>query len=287
MTRHELSLTDCENAGTEPDATLLDWMSNGFGMPGAWSIAQRTLQGGTSEGVHVVDLCNGPLTVSVLATRGMGIWKADLHGIPVGWNSPVERPVHPRHVNLLARNGLGWLDGFNELLCRCGLSSVGPPGIDEGARSPIESQLTLHGRIANIPAHSVAVGIDSAAQTLWVRGTCDETCLFGPKLRLTSLLTMTAGQSSFTIRDEIRNLGTSETELELLYHINIGPPFLEEGSRFELPHDALCPRDARAAEDLDTFAAFLGPTPGYDEQVHLFKPRGDVESLSLALLKNA
>jgi hypothetical protein len=266
---------------------LFDWKSSRASMPGEWSISRRELRGGASEGLSVVELSNGVLTVCVLPERGMGVWKADLRGIPVGWNSPVRQPVHPRQVNLAARNGLGWVEGFNELLCRCGLSSLGPPGIDEGAASPVESQLTLHGRIANTPAHTVEAGIDPERGELWVRGTCDEACLFGPQLRLTSTLKLPVGGRTLHIRDEVQNLGAGETEFELLYHINVGPPFLEAGSRFACAFEAMAPRDARAAKDIETYQRFLGPTAGYDEQVYFFQPRGDGQRRATALLHNA
>ncbi len=208
-----------------------------------WSVHWRRLRGGLSEGVLVVEICNGPMTVSILPTRGMGLWKIDAGPIRVGWDAPYPQPVHPGHVDLGSRNGLGWLDGFSELLCRCGLASNGPPGNDHGARSPIESQLTLHGRIANTPAHTVAAGYDPANGALWVQGIVDECTLFGPQLRLTSTLMMEAGSHRLTVIDEFTNLSSHECECQLLYHLNVGPPLLEEGSQIHCAHRAVCPRD--------------------------------------------
>ena len=45
--------------------------------------------------------------------------------------SPVRGPVHPSFVPLFDPSGLGWLEGFDELLCRCGLESNGAPDFDE------------------------------------------------------------------------------------------------------------------------------------------------------------
>jgi len=270
--------------------TLADEASSGLKLSGGggWSIRARTLTRGVSEGVEVVDLCNGPLTVSVLPTRGMGVWKAQYKDLPIGWDSPVRRPVHPQFVDQGARNGLGWLDGFNELICRCGLASNGPPGIDEGARNAVESQLTLHGRVANIPAHSVNVNVaPDGAGTLSVTGTVDETTFFGPKLRLQSTISTRAGSNSFTMTDEITNLGDGPAELQLLYHANFGPPFLEAGSVVLCPARTVVPRNARAAEGIDTFSKFLGPTPGYDEQVYFFDLIPDAQNETLALLRTA
>jgi len=80
---------------------LADHPSSGLLLAGSdqWSITTRTLRGGVSEGVEVIDLCNGPLTVSVLPTRGMGVWKAQYKELRLGWDSPVQRPVHPQFVD--------------------------------------------------------------------------------------------------------------------------------------------------------------------------------------------
>ena len=269
---------------------LLDRASAGLSLAGGneWSISTRTLRGGLADGVDVIDLCNGPLTVSVLPTRGMGVWRARFKDIPVGWDSPVKLPVHPRHVDLAARNHLGWLDGFSELICRCGLASNGPPGHDGGAKSPIESQLTLHGRIANLPAHHVEVTVDEIGPgTLSVTGIVDECTMFGPQLRLTSTVTTQVGANSFAIRDEITNLGASAAELQLLYHTNVGRPFLEAGSTVLCPASTVAPRDARAAEGIDTYARYQGPTPGYAEQVYFCDLIADAQNETLALLRNA
>jgi hypothetical protein len=268
---------------------VIDPQSSGLTLRGAdnWRIEHRTLLGGVSSNVEVVDLCNGRLSVSVLPTRGMGVWRAQLDETPIGWSSPVRHPVHPRHVELTARNGLGWLDGFNELICRCGLAFNGPPGHDEGARSPVESQLTLHGRIANTPAHSVDVSVDEGEGTLSVTGAVDEATMFGPQLRMTSTISTRAGSDSFAVVDVIENTGAGETELQLLYHTNIGPPFLEAGASVLCPARTVVPRDARAADGIDMFATYAGPTPGYAEQVYYFDPIADAENESLVLLRNA
>ena len=118
-----------------------------------WAVRQRRMRGGLSDGVDVVEIDNGALKLEVLPTRGMGVWRGSFRGLPIGWNSPVQQPVHPAFVNQTERGGLGWLAGFNELICRCGLSCMGPPGRDASfEQHPIQGELTLHGKIANLPA---------------------------------------------------------------------------------------------------------------------------------------
>jgi len=245
---------------------------------------------GPSDGVEVVALDNGMLSVHVLPTRGMGIQHASDQttspATPVEWKSPVEGPVHPKFVNLESRNGLGWLDGFSELVCRCGLSSNGPPGNDEGARSPIESALTLHGRMANTPARDVVASVDEKNKRLAVSGVVDECTLFGPRLRLRTTISTGFDSLEFRIDDEIENLASKPAELQLLYHINVGKPFLNAGSRLAIAADEIAPRDPRAVEGVDSIHEFLGPTPGYTEEGFFFRPRSDRDGVSTAVLQD-
>ena len=130
-----------------------------------WSISKRTLQGGPSAGIDVVTLNNGILSIDVMPTRGMGFWKGTYRGKPLGWKSPVRFPVHPSLVSLDSQRGSGWLTGFNEWMCRCGLKSIGPATnalSEEGGVKSTEHSSTLHGRIANIPAHFVSTMVDTA-----------------------------------------------------------------------------------------------------------------------------
>ena len=252
-------------------------------------IRQSVLRGGVSEGVEVVCLDNGLCQIDVLPTRGMGIWKATGNGVPVGWNSPVARPVHPQFVDLRSRNGLGWLDGFNELLCRCGLAFNGPPGKDERAASPIESEVTLHGRIANLPAADVRFGrvtVDGSSY-LEVTGVVEEATMFGPRLALKSTVRLAERAMEFSVIDQITNHGASPAEWELLYHWNIGRPFLGENSTFSAPIKEVAPRDSRAAEGIESFSRYLGPTAGYCEQVYYFDLAGDAADETTVLLANA
>src|ERR1700740_2851694 len=93
----------------------------------ACTTTSKALRGGRSDGLELIEIDNGALRVALLPQRGMGIWKAWLGDLELGWRSPVRGPVHPSHVPLFDPNGLGWLEGFDELLCRCGLTSNGAP----------------------------------------------------------------------------------------------------------------------------------------------------------------
>jgi hypothetical protein len=256
-----------------------------------WSIRKQTLRGGLSEGLDLIEVNNGRLAFSILPTRGMGLWQGAYGDLPIGWKSPVRRPVHPAFVNQTERGGLGWLSGFNEWMCRCGLDSNGAPGTDviiNNQGEPSESQLTLHGKIANTPAHYVEVQIvPGEAGTISVTGVMDETMLFGPCLQLKSTVTTTVGSNQLTLIDEVTNLKGTPSELELLYHTNLGPPFLERDARLSAPVLEVAPRDARAVEGLKDWNVYGAPTPGFVEQAYWMDLAADKHGETLVLLRNA
>ncbi|MFN0199694.1 MAG: aldose 1-epimerase family protein [Planctomycetaceae bacterium] len=251
-----------------------------------WHLEKRTLRGGMSDGVDVIEIDNGRLSFSILPTRGMGIWKGSCDGLYIGWNSPVKAPVHPAWVHQEERGGLGWLAGFNELMCRCGLSYHGAPAQDPDGH-PLERQLTLHGRIANTPAHHVEVTVSpDHGGEISVTGIVTETIFFGPHLELRSTIKTRAGSTSLTIIDEVTNRGKTTADFEILYHTNVGTPFLEAGARFIAPVREMVPRDQLAADDNDTYGTYRGPTAGYVEQCYFFDLLADEHGKTPVLLRN-
>src|SRR5260370_15309055 len=259
--------------------------------PHAWSIHKRTLRGGLRDGVDLIEIHNGALSYSVLPTRGMGLWRGEYRGNFLGWRAPVLGPVLPTFVHLDERGGLGWLAGFDEWLCRCGLASNGPPGEDvvtDKTGRTVRSKLTLHGRIANVPAHYVEVRINlDPPHELSVVGHLHEGALFFPHLHLTSSYTTVPGSSRLVIHDVVENRAAEPAEMQILYHCNVGPPFLEAGSRIVAPIRELAPLTHRAAESMATFDTYPGPTAGFAEQVYCYDLLTDAAGRTLALLYNA
>ena len=250
--------------------------------PFDWSLRKRTLRGGLRDGLDLIEVHNGVLSFTVLPTRGMGLWRGDYRGNPLGWRAPIVGPVHPKYIQLADRGGLGWLTGFDELLCRCGLSSNGPPGNDDG------TPLTLHGRIANLPAQAVEVRVSlDPPYELSVCGEVEETALFCPQLRLTTTYTTVPGSNRLVIHDVVTNRAARPAEMQLLYHCNLGPPFLEAGSRVLAPIREMAPQTPRAAEGIDTHETFAGPLVGFAEQDDHYDLLADARGHTLALLINA
>jgi galactose mutarotase-like enzyme len=248
-----------------------------------YAVTKRTLRGGRRDGVDVVEVDNGVFRFVLVPTRGMGLWKAALGQIQLGWQSPVKGPVHPSFVHLNEASGLGWLEGFDELMVRCGLESNGAVEFDEkgAVRYP------LHGKIANTPAHKVELTVDGDAGQISVTGEVDEARLFGNKLRLTSTVTTRIGQPGLTIVDTVTNLSSEPGELELLYHTNFGLPLVSAGAKVVLPVAKMAPRDAVAVGNLDEWDVYGPETPGLTEVVFFFDLAAGEDGFTQALLHNA
>ena len=165
--------------------------------------------------------------------------------------------------------------------CRCGLASNGPPGEDVVTHKDgrtTRTPLTLHGRIANRPAHFVEVRVNlDPPYEISVVGHVAEAGLFLPHLHLTTTTTTVPGSNRVVIHDVVENRAAQPAEMQMLYHVNVGPPFLEAGSRVLAPIREMAPLTTRAAEGIDTYETYLGPTAGYAGTVRGLGRRGIVD----------
>jgi hypothetical protein len=275
------------------EGLTIDAPALGLGERYPWSVKKQRLRGGRREGVDLLVVDNGALRFSIIPTRGMGLWKGWYEGNRLGWDSPVtDGPVHPSLVNLSATGGLGWLDGFDELLARCGLESNGAPFEVKTVNSDgSERHATfgLHGKVANIPASYVAVHVGAEPpHEIVVEGHVEESRLFGPQIRMETRIATVPGSNSLVVRDEFVNLKEQPVDIQILYHWNFGPPFLDEGARFLAPIKTVTPRDQRAQDALDHHDRYGAPERGFAEQVYFYElhSRSARDRQTLAMLRN-
>lgn len=257
----------------------------------SWDLQLRTLHGGTQEGVQLLSVNNGELILTIVLNRGMSILKVEdaRTGEDVfGWYSPVKEVVNPQFIDLESRGGLGWLYGFNEWLVRCGLEFAGHPGRDvmrSNTGEEKELDLTLHGRIGNIPASEVHVVFDvNNPRELKVNALIEERMFYGPQLRLDSTLTINVGERLFKLDETVKNLSAGKQEYQIIYHTNFGRPLLEEGSKVVLAAKQITPMNDHAAKSLSTYNTYSKPTEGFTEQVYLVEPWADENGLTASVL---
>ncbi|MDE1168623.1 MAG: aldose 1-epimerase family protein [Pseudomonas sp.] len=246
-----------------------------------FSVTMRTLHGGRQEGVSVIDIDNGTLKVSVVPTRGMNVLHASVGDVRMGWDSPVQEVVNPAFIELNGRGGLGWLEGFNEMVARCGYEWVGHPGMDNG------ELLTLHGRAANIPASKVTLHIDEQPPyAIHLKGELKEQAFKKVDFDVQTELVTEPGTAQFALNDTLTNNGDYPKEYQALYHSNFSTPFLEQGAKVAIPVKQVSPFNEKAKGDLADWQTYRAPTPDYDETVYNVVPYADAKGQTLAVLHN-
>jgi hypothetical protein len=250
---------------------------------GSWRVELRTLRGGVRDGVQIVEVDNGNFSVVVCPTRGMGIHHLRRGDRLLGWRSPILGPVHPQFVPLHDPTGFGWLEGFDELMCRCGLLRIGPPEFDDRGNL----LQGLHGRIANLPAHKLVLDHDEDRHELSLTGVIDEGKFHFHHLRLTTTLCIAPLADEITWTDHVQNLSRRKATMQMLYHVNIGEPFLTTGATIAAPFEAVAPFNLFAAEaGMREFATMPSPS-GSAEQVYLCRLRADHSDRTIVILRNS
>jgi hypothetical protein len=246
-----------------------------------FSVSKRTLHGGKQEGSTVITIDTPALQVSLIPTRGMDILEIKSGDTRFGWKSPVDEIVNPAFMNLEMRNGLGWLDGFNEMMVRCGYEWTGHPGQENG------HLMSLHGRAGNTPASKVVVSIDEAAPyAIHVKGLIKENTFKFSALETWTELTVVPGGKSVKIHDELTNNSDYDRNYQIIYHSNFGQPILEEGAQFVAPVKEISPFNDYAKKGLKDWQTYMAPTKGFDEMVFNLLPYADGEGKTIAMLHN-
>lgn len=274
-------LTDAETS-TEKGNWQIDSQQLKLGGE-SFSLRQQVLHGGKQEGSKVLTLTskNG-LTIALSPTRGMDLLKVTGHGVRLGWDSPVEEVVNPAYINLESRNGLGWLEGFNEMMVRCGFEWTGHPVTKDGVI------YTLHGKAGNTPASKVEVIVDDQApHEIRIRGLLKETTFKKAKLETWTELRYVPGADSFTVHDVLTNHADYPHDYQIIYHSNFGTPILEKGARFIAPLKAVSPFNDYAKAGLKEWNLYDAPTKDFDEMVFNLQPKADANGKTLAAVINS
>jgi hypothetical protein len=235
---------------------------------------------GTARGCRMLEVWNGSgLRFLVNAERALDISSCEYRGIPLAWRSPVG-DVHPAYYE---PQETGWLRSFaGGLLTTCGLDSFGPPSQDGG------QVFGLHGRIGNIPASQVNTRTywEKDDYQLEISTEVRQARLFGENLVLRRRITTSLGSDRIKIEDIVSNQGYEPASHMLLYHFNLGFPLVGENARLNIHAEETRPRDAVAVSGLPAWNQFQAPTPGYQEQVFIHRPKVDEKGLAVVELSN-
>ncbi len=238
-----------------------------------------TYEEGRARGMKAYQVKNGPLEFTVMADKCMDIAEASFQG---------------HNISFLSKPGLMGRNHFDTggeeaqrsimggLLFTCGLENIGAPCRIEGKDYP------MHGRIRTTPAEHV--GADACWKgedyTLTLTGELREAELFGENLVLRRKITTVYGEHRICIEDRISNEGFRTEPMMMLYHINVGYPFLSEKSRIVLPTRKVQPRDGVSAAHIQDYSKMEPPRDNETEYVFLHEMAADSEGNTFGAMLN-
>lgn len=230
------------------------------------AVEEVRLVGGKGDGMRLLQVRNATgLEFTVAADRCADIYRLLCKGCNMGYFSPTGY-VAPAYYD---DQGAGFLKSFTAgFLTTCGLTAAGAACEDDG------ESLGLHGSIGNTPCERIWWTED--AEHFYIHAEVDDSRIFASKMHLSRLITCGKFENYITIEDTVENRGDAVTPAMLLYHMNIGYPLLSEKATLDIPSVSVRPRDARAAEGLDTWQEILPPTVQFQEQCyyHSFEKEG-------------
>ena len=230
------------------------------------AVEEVRLIGGKGDGMRLLQVRNGAgLEMTVSADRCADISRLIFKGDNMGYFSP-NGYVAPAYYD---EPGAGFLKSFTAgFLTTCGLTAVGSPCTDAG------EELPLHGTIGNTPCERI--WWDEDEENLYIYAHINDSGIFARKLMLKRTICVSKEKSNFTVSDTVENQGDQTSPVMILYHMNMGYPLLSENAVVEIPSVSVKPRNAHAAEDLDTWHKMLRPTAGFEEQCyfHSFEKEG-------------
>lgn len=227
-------------------------------------VEEHRLVGGKGDGMRLYEVCNGKgLEMTLSPDRNGDITRLRYKGINMSYLSPCGY-VAPAYYDKIGSN---WLQSFTAgFLTTCGLQAVGSPCVDEG------EELPLHGSIANQPcAHSYWREDENA---IYIHSVTRDEVIFGRKLTLTRVIEISKKENTFSIQDTIENTGNRREPVEILYHMNMGYPLLDEDSIVTIPSMEVSPRDAHAQEDIFNWMIMEKPQMDYQERCYYHKFQG-------------
>ena len=218
---------------------------------------------GRARGLNAVEVRNGPLSFVVMLDKCLDVSEMCWRGEQVSFLSKPGlngRNPFDTHGGEAQRSIMGGL------FFTCGYENICAPFENgQGKAYP------MHGRMRTSPAEHVAVMArwEDDDYVISISGDIREAELFGENLVLHRVVTTRLSDPSITVTDEITNEGFRDEPMMLMYHCNLGYPFLSENVRLIIPSKKITARDKVSEESISRWQWMDPPKDNETECVYL------------------
>ena len=199
-------------------------------------IRQVTCGEGRSSGLKMYDIKNECLQFQVMCDKCLDVSGLSYKGVNMNFLSKPGLQGR-NHYDTNGQEALRSIMGG--LFFTAGLENICAPYENETGSYP------MHGRIRTTPAEQISSEEtwETDGLHLKVSGTMREAELFGENMVLRRSIETVMGQKSIRVTDEIENEAFRDEPLMILYHINLGYPFLSPDLKLYIPTRRVTPRD--------------------------------------------
>lgn len=223
---------------------------------------------GRSHGLSVYEVKNGCLEFQVMADKALDINQLSFKGININFLSKPGLQGRNSYDTNGAEAIRSIMGGF---FFTSGIENICAPCTIEGTDYP------MHGRIRTTPGEHLSADAfwDGDEYKISVKGEMREAALFGENMVLRREISTVYGSNTLVVTDEFENEGFREEPLMLLYHINIGYPFLDETTRLYIPTDKVIARDTAGTGHEADYDKMDIPKDNEDEYVFIHGMQAD------------
>ena len=221
------------------------------------SAIRSQITDGRANGARIIHVSNGKLNFILSESNALDVLRLWHEGTNVGFVSK---------AGLFAPNE-DFLHNFPAgMLYTCGLDAIG--GVE--GHYP-------HGRFHKTPAQVTEFKVDETG--VKIVAVIKDAALFGPNLIVTRTLETKAGSDEIAITDVIENKAFRDEPYCMLYHVNIGYPFVDEGAKVTGDFVKSLPRTPWAEKHMKTMLDVESPVDNWEETCYFHQTKDGVMSL--------
>ncbi len=168
------------------------------------------------------------------------------------------------------------------LFFTCGLENICAPCTVDGKDYP------MHGRMRTTPAEHISTDVitEENCCKISISGEMREAELFGENMVLRRKIESVLGENSITITDEVENQAFRPEPLMLMYHCNIGYPFLNENCKLYMPTTKVTGREPFSVEHEEHWDQMEKPVDNEREYVFIHELQSDEKLDTMVLVVN-
>ena len=239
-----------------------EWMKYAGSMQQLAYVRPLTYREGRSEQMNAWEVKAGDLVFHAMADKCLDISDLSYKGM---------------NMTFLAKPGLEGRNHFDTngqeaqrsimggLFFTCGLENICAPCTVDGKEYP------MHGRMRTTPAEHTGsdARFDGEDYVLTLHGEMREAELFGENMVLRRTIETRLGSNSILVTDEIENQAFRPEPLMLLYHCNMGYPFLDETCELILPTKKVTGREEFSRKQEEGWNRMEAPADNEPEYVFI------------------